>query len=52
MAHAHVDALKTRHSDLDHRIAQEAQRPMPDTGLLQKLKKLKLRLKEQLARQK
>lgn len=51
MATSHVDALTTKHAGLDARLAEEMARPAPDTGLVQDLKKQKLRLKEEIARQ-
>ena len=48
MASAHVDTLKTRHADLDARIHAEERRPAPDGSLLARLKKQKLRVKEEL----
>jgi hypothetical protein len=49
MDQAHIAALQTKHAGLDHRIAQEAQRPLPDTAALARLKKEKLRLKEAIS---
>jgi uncharacterized protein YdcH (DUF465 family) len=49
MASAHVTSLKTRHAHLDARIHTEEQRPTPDAALLARLKKEKLRLKDELA---
>ena len=49
MHQAHVSALQTRHASLEERIAEESQRPMPDTATLARLKKEKLRIKEELA---
>jgi hypothetical protein len=46
MQNAHLSALEVKHADLDSRIAEENQRPHPDEGLLSRLKKEKLRLKE------
>jgi hypothetical protein len=46
MQQAHLSALETKHADLDARIAEENQRPHPDDGLISRLKKEKLRLKE------
>jgi hypothetical protein len=45
---AHQTALETKHATLERRIAEEAHRPLPDTGLLADLKKQKLRLKEEI----
>ena len=49
MSMSHLSALKSRHADLDAKIANEERRPCPDTGLLAQLKKQKLRLKEEMA---
>ncbi len=48
MQQAHISALETKHAGLDARIAEEAQRPMPDMATLARLKKEKLRIKEAL----
>ncbi len=45
----HVVSLETKHAQLDQRIRQEALRPRPDQVLLSQLKKLKLKIKEELA---
>jgi hypothetical protein len=47
---AHTTALNTKHAGLDARIAAERQRPAPDTTLLVRLKKQKLKIKEMLSR--
>ena len=49
MIEAHQATLNARHAQLDARINAEAQRPMPDTLAITKLKREKLRLKEELA---
>ncbi|HEX8527812.1 YdcH family protein [Allosphingosinicella sp.] len=49
MDQAHIEALRTKHAGLDARIAEENQRPLPDTALLARLKKEKLRIKEEIA---
>ena len=49
MDQAHIAALQTRHAGLDRRIAEENQRPMPDSALIARLKKEKLKLKEEIA---
>jgi hypothetical protein len=46
MQNAHLSALHTKHAGLDARIAEETQRPFPDTSTLARLKKEKLRIKE------
>lgn len=48
MQHAHITALETKHAGLDARIAEESQRPIPDTTAIARLKKEKLRIKEAL----
>lgn len=45
---SHLSALKSRHADLDAKIANEERRPAPDGGMLAQLKKQKLRIKEEL----
>lgn len=47
---SHMDALQTKHAGLDARLRDELARPAPDAGMIQKLKKQKLRLKEEIAR--
>jgi hypothetical protein len=49
MQDAHISALENKHADLDARIAQEEQRPHPDMTTLSRLKKEKLRIKEEIA---
>lgn len=49
-AEPHMLALKERHADLDHQIAEEELRPHPDEARLATLKKQKLRLKDELTR--
>ncbi len=49
MHQAHVSALQARHAGLEARISEEAQRPQPDTAALNRLKKEKLRIKEEIA---
>jgi hypothetical protein len=48
MQQAHVTALQAKHAGLEARISEESQRPMPDTGTLNRLKKEKLRIKEEI----
>ena len=50
MQQAHISALETKHAGIDARILQEGQRPMPDMATLSRLKKEKLKLKEEIAR--
>lgn len=45
-----LESLKARHSELEIRIAEEDQRPMPDWELMSRLKREKLHLKEEMER--
>lgn len=49
MQQAHVSALEARHAGLEARIDEETQRPLPDMATLARLKKQKLRVKEEIA---
>jgi len=46
----HLDTLKERHAALELRIADEDQRPRPDSETLTRLKVEKLRVKEEMER--
>ena len=46
--HARLDALRSRHGILESRIQGELQRPCPDLLRLAQLKRMKLRLREQI----
>ena len=48
MHQAHVLALQAKHAGLEARITEESQRPMPDAVTLARLKKEKLKVKEQM----
>ncbi|MEO1089041.1 MAG: YdcH family protein [Pseudomonadota bacterium] len=48
--HDHLVSLKGKHAMLDAEVEQEQQRPMPDQSVLLRLKKEKLRLKDQILR--
>ncbi len=48
MTEVHRTALSTKHAALEALIAREAHKPLPDSLQMAKLKKEKLRLKEQL----
>lgn len=48
MNKAHVDAMASKHAALHTLIAQEEHRPYPDMDLLHRLKREKLRLKDEL----
>ncbi|MGH7152469.1 MAG: YdcH family protein [Acetobacteraceae bacterium] len=47
---ARLDSLKERHASLELRIADEDQRPRPDSDALTRLKIEKLRVKEEIER--
>jgi hypothetical protein len=49
MTEPHLEALKTKHADLEARIADEERRPHPDDEVIHDLKKQKLRIKDELA---
>ena len=46
---ARTQELITRHADLEHEIAQEEKRPVPDDLKIKALKKQKLRIKDRIA---
>jgi hypothetical protein len=48
MHQAHVSALQAKHAGLEARIVEESQRPLPDMITLARLKKEKLKLKEEM----
>lgn len=48
MSISHLSALKSRHVDLDAKIANEERRPAPDAALLAHMKKQKLKIKEEM----
>lgn len=48
MSTSHLSALKSRHADLDEKIANEERRPAPDVAVLAQLKKQKLKIKEEM----
>lgn len=50
MATSHANALELKHAGLDRQIQEEMSRPLPDLATIQKLKKQKLRVKEEIAR--
>ncbi|MGH7119979.1 MAG: YdcH family protein [Acetobacteraceae bacterium] len=45
-----LSALKERHASLETRIAEEHQRPLPDSETLARLKREKLHVKEEMER--
>lgn len=48
--HEHVDSLRAKHARLEEQIDEEQHRPLPDSTVLVKLKREKLRLKEAIER--
>lgn len=46
--HEHVDSLRAKHARLEEQIDEEQHRPLPDSAVLVKLKREKLRLKEEI----
>lgn len=48
MQNAHMESLTAKHANLDARISEEIHRPFPDTTALARLKKEKLRLKDEI----
>jgi hypothetical protein len=46
----HVESLSSRHARLEAALAAEARRPMPDSSVLGRLKREKLRVKEAISR--
>ena len=49
MHQAHVSALQAKHAGLEARIIEESQRPLPDMATLARLKKEKLKIKEEMS---
>lgn len=50
MQNAHFSALENKHADIEARINEENQRPQPDMTAISRLKKTKLKLKEEMLR--
>lgn len=48
MEASHMSALMEKHAGLERQIQNEMSRPAPDDALIQKLKKAKLRLKDEI----
>ena len=49
MESSHVAALQAKHEGLEQRIRDEQNRPVPDSTMIQLLKKQKLRIKEAIS---
>ncbi|MDB5662809.1 MAG: hypothetical protein JWN59_1147 [Sphingomonas bacterium] len=50
MDSGHSSALTAKHAGIEARIADEIRRPAPDSTLVARLKKQKLRVKETLSK--
>ena len=50
MASAHLTSLTARHAALDASVAAETRRPLPDQVRLARLKREKLKVKEEMTR--
>ncbi|HJQ17283.1 MAG TPA: DUF465 domain-containing protein [Allosphingosinicella sp.] len=48
MQNAHFSALASKHADIEARINEENQRPQPDMTTIARLKKEKLKLKDEM----
>jgi hypothetical protein len=46
----HVESLRSKHARLEELIEEELHRPLPDQGVISRLKKEKLRIKEEIER--
>lgn len=49
MPRARIEALNARHATIEGMIADETLRPIPDTARISRLKREKLKVKEQIA---
>ena len=49
MEQSHIASLQAKHEGLERRLKDEMSRPAPDMSMIQKLKKQKLRLKEEIS---
>jgi hypothetical protein len=47
---AHLQSLNTRHQELDSLLSTEMKHPQPDDTRMVELKRLKLRIKDQIER--
>ncbi len=49
MESSHVTALQSKHEGLERRLKEEMNRPFPDMEKIQRIKKQKLLLKEEMS---
>ncbi|MEI6559764.1 MAG: YdcH family protein [Rhodospirillaceae bacterium] len=45
-----IESLRLKHQSLEEEVRVESQRPSPDTELLARLKREKLKIKDEIAR--
>ena len=45
-----IDALRTKHASLDRQLEDEVRRPLPSNEEINRLKRLKLRVKDEMTR--
>jgi hypothetical protein len=48
--HDYVESLRSKHAHLEQEIDEELHRPLPDQSVLTRLKREKLRIKDEMAR--
>jgi hypothetical protein len=48
--HDYVESLRSKHAHLEQEIDDELHRPLPDQSILTRLKREKLRIKDEMAR--
>ena len=48
--HDYVESLRTKHATLEQQIDDEMHRPLPDQATLSRLKREKLKIKDEIAR--
>jgi hypothetical protein len=48
--HEYVESLRSKHAHLEQQIDDELHRPLPDQSILTRLKREKLRIKDEIAR--
>ncbi len=49
MEHGHVSSLEAKHAGIEQQIIDEHRRPMPDATALLRLKRQKLKIKEEIS---
>lgn len=51
MNKSHMSALRMKHAELEEKLDREENRPLPDNGLIHRLKKEKLHIKDVIAQE-